>query len=140
MILSRFCSHEELQTLLRQGEIYNTIDHFNGGRGGSISIGFCLTEDQPSIAWKYLKGIVTPDTCVVYNIPDNHLQKSIGKYCSHEYDNGKYHPKPVLKVEWCTKVLKKEWIIAILPLESFVPTNDLKIARYFHSYKMKIQN
>lgn len=140
MRLSRFCSHEELQSLLRNGELHNSTDHFRGGKGGSTSVGFCLTEDLPSEAWKYLKGIVTPGTCLIYEIPDKYLQKSTGKYCSHEYDNkGGYCAKTIIKTEWCTNMLKKEWIVSILPLEAFVPMPDLEAARYYHRHKEELR-
>lgn len=43
----------------------NSTDHYRGGKGGSTSVGFCFTTDKPRIAWRYLKGIVDADVCLV---------------------------------------------------------------------------
>lgn len=83
----------------QQGErLVNHTDHFNGGRGGSKSKGFCFTEDIPDEAWKYLKGIVDADVCVTLEFPDGYLTESYGVYADQRED-----------AEFLDKVLKREW-------------------------------
>ena len=79
--------------------LYNDTDHFNGGRGGSKSKGFCFTEDTPDEAWKYLKGIVDADVCVTLEFPDGYLKRSSGVYADHS--EGAKFGDEVLKTEWC---------------------------------------
>ena len=84
----------------KEGRIlFNDTDHFDGGRGGSNSKGFCFTEDTPDEAWKYLKGIVDADVCVVFEFPDGHLTESCGVYADQR-EGAEFFDK-VLKREWC---------------------------------------
>lgn len=109
MKLNRFCSHLELLTLLSNGTIQNNTDHFQGGKGGSTSRGFCFTKDEPKTAWKYLRGIVSPGVCAVYEIPDDMLKKSFGKYAGdyvHTAHRTTY--STVIKEEYCCFELRKE--------------------------------
>lgn len=79
--------------------LINTTDHFRGGRGGSVSVGFCFTEDDPVTAWRYLKGIVYPEICMVLDIDDQLLTVSLGKYA--DYSDGKDGSDACIKVEYC---------------------------------------
>lgn len=80
------------------GKLMNNTDHFNDGKGGSTSVGFCFTEDEPEVAWRYLSGIVDADVWVTFEFPDGFLKESMGKYADHK-DDGTY--KPCLRREWC---------------------------------------
>ena len=79
--------------------LYNDTDHFNGGRGGSKSKGFCFTEDTPDEAWKYLKGIVDADVWATFEFPDGYLGESRGIYADHS-EGADFFDK-VIKTEWC---------------------------------------
>lgn len=79
--------------------LYNDTDHFNGGRGGSKSKGFCFTEDTPDEAWKYLKGIVDADVWATFEFPDGYLRESRGIYADHSDGAGFFNK--VIKTEWC---------------------------------------
>lgn len=127
MNLYRFCSSEELDTLLRKGCVRNHTDHYRGGRGGSVSRGFCLTEDEPHTAWKYLKGIVSPDYCCRYEIPDEQLRFSAGKYFGGFDDKGK--PHSCMKREWCTDVLRRKWLKEAIPCRDFISGYEIEAAR-----------
>lgn len=137
MKLYRFCSHNELQQLMAGKTIHNSTDHYRNGEGGSISRGFCLTQDKPEEAWKYLKGIVTPDVCIRFDIDRQLLTASSGKYAT----NHKHHPDgsttftSVIKREWCIDTLRPEWLTEVIALESFVPEYELDAARYVDQIK-----
>lgn len=137
MNLYRFCSHEELQKLLRKETIHNSTDHFAGGNGGSTSRGFCMSEDKPEVAWKYLKGIVTPDVCIRLDIPKSLLKSSKGKYVGKttQTPDGSTIISPAFKPEWCISELRPEWLKEIIPLESFVPDYELEAVRYYAKIK-----
>ena len=70
----------EWEAFERGETLINNTDHFDGGKGGSKSVGFCFTEDEPAIAWRYLAGIVDADVWATFDFPDNYLTKSDGKY------------------------------------------------------------
>lgn len=67
--VTRFMSKDEWDAFKEGRILLNETDHFDGGKGGSNSKGFCFTEDTPDEAWKYLKGIVDADVCAVFEFP-----------------------------------------------------------------------
>lgn len=99
MIVTRFCSKEELQKFLNGEILINTTDHYRGGKGGSLSRGFCFTADDPATAWQYLKGIVTPEVCMILDIHPANLRKSSGRYS--DYSDG-IGLNSCIKTEYCT--------------------------------------
>ena len=137
MNLYRFASNEEYHALLAGKVLHNATDHFKGGRGGSTSKGFCFTEDEPKIAWQYLKGIVTPDICLCFDIPRQLLIKSRGKYSPKpiHHPDGTMTATAVIKDEWCICELRPEWLKQTIRLESFVPDYELEICHAFENLK-----
>lgn len=109
---------------LRSGRtIHNTTDHYRNGKGGSVSRGFCLTDEAPRAAWRRLKGIVTAEVCCEYDIPSAELCESFGRY--HDHDRH----QPCLKREWCTTVLRPEWLRAVTPIEDIATKDELLALR-----------
>lgn len=139
MKLYRFCSFDELSKLLRGEKIFNYTDHFKGGEGGSSSTGFCLTADEPREAWEYLRGIVTPGVCLEFDIPEENLIKSRGRYAGDMKETARgVEIIPLYRDEWSTTNLHPGWLKNIIPLESFVPRDELAAARYFYVHKEAI--
>ena len=97
--VTRFMSLKEWQAFQRGERLVNHTDHFNGGRGGSLSKGFCFTEDSPDDAWVYLAGIVDSDVWVTFEFPDGYLRESRGIYADHSEDADFFDR--VIKTEWC---------------------------------------
>ena len=139
MKLYRFASNEEYHALLAGEVLHNATDHFKGGRGGSTSKGFCFTEDEPKIAWQYLKGIVCPYICLCFDIPRQLLTKSRGKYSTKpiHHPDGSMTAMSVIKDEWCICELRPEWLKQTIRLESFVPGYELEICRIYDEMKQK---
>ena len=137
MILYRFCSRAEADALMRGEVIRNNTDHYKGGTGGSVSRGFCLTREKPKKAWRYLKGIVTPEVCMMMDIPVNLLTVSWGKYVKEVVEVGPGEAVAVtgLKKERCISRLRPEWLRDVIELESFVPDYELEAARMLDKAK-----
>ena len=136
MKIYRFCSHEELSKLLRGEKIFNYTDHSHGGEGGSISFGFCFTQDDPRDAWRYLRGNVTPGVCLEFDIPEENLIKSRGRYAGDMKETARgVEIIPLYRDEWSTTNLHPGWLTHIIPLESFVPREELQAARYFYAHR-----
>lgn len=49
MIVTRFMSLREFEAFERGETLINNTDHFDGGKGGSQSVGFCFTVDAPEV-------------------------------------------------------------------------------------------
>lgn len=101
MRVTRFMSLAEWEAFERGETLINNTDHFDGGKGGSKSIGFCFTEDPPEVAWQYLKGIVDADVLATFEFPDNYLTKSDGKYSDKAEGAGFFDYK--IRTEWCCR-------------------------------------
>ena len=99
MIVTRFMSRDEWDAFKEGRILLNETDHFDGGKGGSKSKGFCFTEDTPDEAWKYLKGIVDADVWATFEFPDGYLRESQGIYADHS--EGADFLDKVIKTEWC---------------------------------------
>ncbi len=134
--LYRFCSADEFRALFWGRILQNHTDHYGGGKGGSTSVGFCLTEDEPYVAWRYLKGIVTPHVCMKLVIPRDQLVKSRGKYAGRIVTyNGCTYADTIYKDEWCTTILRPEWLKDIIFLEDIAPIEDIQAARCHYNLK-----
>lgn len=100
MRVTRFCSLAEFHKFESGEVLVNNTDHYQNGKGGSTSRGFCFTEDEPSTAWRYLKGVVYPEVCMVLEFEDGVLIPSMGRYA--DFSNGRDGSTSCLKVEYCT--------------------------------------
>lgn len=99
MRVTRFMSLAEWEAFERGETLINTTDHLDGGNGGSKSVGFCFTEDEPATAWRYLAGVVDADVWATFEFPDNYLTKSDGKYS--DKSEGACFFDYVIRTEWC---------------------------------------
>ena len=99
MKVTRFMSRKEWDAFQDGKILVNDTDHYKGGKGGSLSVGFCFTEDPPEDAWVYLSGVVDAAVCVTFEFPDGYLRKSCGVYADHS-EGAKFEDR-VLKTEWC---------------------------------------
>ena len=97
--VTRFMSLKEWQAFQQGERLVNHTDHFCDGKGGSLSKGFCFTEDNPDDAWVYLEGIVDADVWVTFEFPDGYLRESRGIYADHSDGAGFFDR--VVKTEWC---------------------------------------
>lgn len=79
MRVTRFCSAEEFQKFINGETLHNNTIHQRINHG-SKSVGFCFVEDEPEVAFRYLKGIVDLDYCIVLDFEDGHLKPSVGAY------------------------------------------------------------
>lgn len=100
MRVTRFMSEVEWEVFQAGGKLINATNHYRDGKGGSISVGFCFTEDSPEDAWRYLAGIVDADVCAVFDFPDGYLRKSTGVYA--DVAETALFDDVGLRVEWCT--------------------------------------
>jgi len=130
MILTRFCSQAEYDKYLSGETLTNTTDHYRGGKGGSTSVGFCFTTDEPKTAWRYLKGCVDFDVCVVLEIADALLTHSVGKYADYSKDDG---IGSCLKQEYCltTYSNKTAKLLKVVKLQEIATEAEIMASRFF---------
>ena len=57
-----------------------TISNHRKHKAKTTSVGFCFTEDEPQVAWKYLDGVVDAEVCVTFEFPDGFLTESKAQY------------------------------------------------------------
>ena len=130
MILTRFCSQSEYDKYMSGETLTNTTDHYRGGKGGSTSVGFCFTTDEPKKAWRYLKGCVDFDVCVVLEIDDALLTRSTGKYADYSTDDV---IGTCLKHEYCLTSYsnKNAKLLKSLKPEDFAIQAEIEASRFF---------
>ena len=138
MIVTRFMSLREFEAFERGETLINNTDHFDGGKGGSQSVGFCFTVDAPEVAWRYLKGIVDADVWVTFDFPDGYLIPSIGKYIDYSNDDGTF--KPCLRREWCCTSYDKTIAKVVDKCVPFQGEEYRQIRQLIKSYKNQISN
>lgn len=139
MIVTRFCSKREYEKFMRGKVLVNTTDHFKGGKGGSCSLGFCFTADTPRKAWRYLKGIVTPEVCMVLNIPASHLKQTLGKYPDYSDNKGF---KVCLKREYCCTIYSNATakLVRMLPIEQIATPEEVEATKLIQRMKRLKEN
>ena len=145
LTLTRFCSYEEAERLQRGDVLYNYTDHYKGGRGGSVSVGFCFTKALPGEAWPWLKGNVHADVVMRVRIPRGRLNKSMGRYrrTTYHQKGDRYlpqDPEGVYRVEWCTTVLDPAWIqiLEVLDVRKMFGKGVVEACNYIYDHKQRI--
>ena len=126
MKLTRFCSKAEYEKFMAGETLTNHTDHYRGGKGGSTSVGFCFTADPPKTAWRYLKGTVSSEVCMVMDIPKESLSISTGKYA--DYSKGELGAYSCLKKEFCLRTYSNKTVklVKVLHPEEFATEAELE--------------
>lgn len=137
MIVTRFCSKAEYDAYMAGEELINNTDHYREGLGGSTSKGFCFTDSTPRVAWRHLKGIVTPEVCMVLDIPKWRLNTAWGKYADNIGGKG-YHI--FLKQEYCTTrySLQTASLVRTIPIEIIATTQEIAAAKMVYDIRQAL--
>lgn len=104
MQIFRFMNKEELLKYLRGEVLYNNTRH----QAKTDSIGFCffrIDDITPEYAWKFLRGVIFPDICVVFEVDEKNLKKGYGIYSDPEktlYELMNFIPKMIKVPEYST--------------------------------------
>ena len=83
----RFMSKKELEDYKKGKRLKNTTIH----KSKTNSVGFCFLdakEYKPEEAFHFLSGIVNPEICVVFEVDEDKLDKSWGKYAKPIKETG----------------------------------------------------
>lgn len=76
-----------------------TITNNRKHKAKTTSVGFCFTEDEPQVAWKYLDGVVDAEVCVTFEFPDGFLTESKAQYA--DQSEGAEFTDLMDEREWC---------------------------------------
>lgn len=104
MKVFRFMSNEEFMKYKNGENLYNNTKH----KAKTNSIGFCffdLEDVKPEFAWRFMKGVVFPDVCVVFEVDKKQLKKGYGIYSDPNktlYELMNFIPKKINVVEYST--------------------------------------
>lgn len=103
LILHRFMSRVEYLSYMSGEVLHNDTDHFRGGKGGSVSKGFCFFTGYP-FEWAHrLNGLVSFDVLLTVELDlmntDADVYISSGVYAD---DPSSEYPKRKLYREVCT--------------------------------------
>ena len=136
MILTRFCSQAEYEKYMSGETLTNTTDHYRGGKGGSTSVGFCFTKDEPKTAWRYLKGCVDFDVCLVIDIDEELLIHSLGKYSDYSKSDS---IGICIKDEYCitsysNKIAK---LLKVLKSEEFATQAEIEATKWIMTQRKR---
>ena len=132
LTLTRFCSMDEYNAYRRGETLHNTTDHWQGGNGGATTNGFCFTRDDPKTAWRYLKGIVSPECCIVVEpVTLQGLYTGEGSYA--DYSDGTDGTTWCIKREYCTAHYSDQTmrLVKMLKPEEFMTDRELEVYGVF---------
>lgn len=104
MQVFRFMSKNEFKKYMDGENLYNNTKH----KAKTNSTGFCFFNNydfRPEFAWKFLKGAIFPDICVVFEVNSSLLRKGYGIYSDPNktlYELINFIPKMIKVSEYCT--------------------------------------
>lgn len=110
MKIFRFMSYKEFEKYMNGENLYNNTKH----KAKTNLIGFCffdINDFSPEFAWRFLKGAIFPDICVVFEVDETLLRKGYGIYSDPNktlYELMNFIPKMIRVSEYCTENYNKE--------------------------------
>lgn len=134
MKVFRFMSYEEFEKYINGKNLYNNTKH----KAKTNSIGFCffdINDFSPEFAWKFLKGAIFPDICVVFEVDETLLKKGYGIYNDPNktlYELMNFIPKMIRVSEYCTENYNKE----VFKLVKYT-TNRLDFLKNYKSFEWR---
>lgn len=103
VIINRFCSALEFVRYMSGEHLHNFTDHYRGGRGGSLSRGFCFFAGNIAEWARRLNGLVDFDVLLTVDVDRKLVHCSTGVYADWSRDNGRSTPPRILVPELCTE-------------------------------------
>lgn len=104
MILHRFCSEREFTAYMRGETLENHTDHYDGGRGGSTSHGFCFFKGDIHAWARRLNSLVDFDVLITVAVFPTFVRDSVGIYADWSKDDGVSIPPRKRYREYCTDI------------------------------------
>ena len=127
-------SYEEFEKYMNGENLYNNTKH----KAKTNSIGFCffdINDFSPEFAWRFLKGAIFPDICVVFEVDETLLRKGYGIYSDPNktlYELMNFIPKMIRVSEYCTENYNKE----VFKLVKYT-TNKLDFLENYKSFEWR---
>lgn len=134
MKIFRFMSYKEFEKYMNGENLYNNTKH----KAKTNSIGFCffdINDFSPEFAWRFLKGAIFPDICVVFEVDETLLRKGYGIYSDPNktlYELMNFIPKMIRVSEYCTENYNKE----VFKLVKYT-TNKLDFLKNYKSFEWR---
>lgn len=134
MKIFRFMSYKEFEKYMNGENLYNNTKH----KAKTNSIGFCffdINDFSPEFAWRFLKGAIFPDICVVFEVDETLLRKGYGIYSDPNktlYELMNFITKMIRVSEYCTENYNKE----VFKLVKYT-TNKLDFLKNYKSFKWR---
>ena len=134
MKIFRFMTYKEFEKYMNGENLYNNTKH----KAKTNSIGFCffdINDFSPEFAWRFLKGAIFPDICVVFEVDETLLRKGYGIYSDPNktlYELMNFIPKMIRVSEYCTENYNKE----VFKLVKYT-TNKLDFLKNYKSFKWR---
>lgn len=134
MEIFRFMSYKEFEKYMNGENLYNNTKH----KAKTNSIGFCffdINDFSPEFAWRFLKGAIFPDICVVFEVDETLLRKGYGIYSDPNktlYELMNFIPKMIRVSEYCTENYNKE----VFKLVKYT-TNKLDFLENYKSFEWR---
>lgn len=134
MKIFRFMSYKEFEKYMNGENLYNNTKH----KAKTNSIGFCffdINDFSPEFAWRFLKGAIFPNICVVFEVDETLLRKGYGIYSDPNktlYELMNFIPKMIRVSEYCTENYNKE----VFKLVKYT-TNKLDFLENYKSFEWR---
>lgn len=103
--------------------LVNRTDHYAGGRGGSLSRGFCFFSGDAQEWARRLNGLVEFDVLLTVKTSAALVRKSCGIYADWARDTGSGIPPRKLFTEYCTETYDRRGFRFISADRSFAATH-----------------
>ena len=100
--LHRFCSYKEYEQYMSGSSLHNHTDHYHGGKGGSLSRGFCFFMGDVDEWARRLNGLVDFDVLLTVNVAPELVNPSMGVYADWSKCDGLSTPPRKHFQEFCT--------------------------------------
>lgn len=117
--LHRFCSYKEYEQYMSGSSLHNHTNHYHGGKGGSLSRGFCFFMGDVDEWARRLNGLVDFDVLLTVKVAPELVRRSVGVYADWSKDDGHSMPPKKHFQEFCSETYSRDKFHYVSGLDTY---------------------